>query len=53
MPFITVWDDHELANDTWREGAQNHDPALEGLFLARKQMAIQAYYEWMPIRAPT
>lgn len=52
LPFITVWDDHELANDTWREGAQNHDPALEGLFLARKRMAIQAYYEWMPIRAP-
>ncbi|NHZ32088.1 alkaline phosphatase D family protein [Massilia rubra] len=52
MPFITVWDDHELANDTWREGAENHDPATEGLFLARRQMAIQAYNEWMPIRLP-
>lgn len=52
IPFITVWDDHELANDAWRDGADNHDPATEGLFLARKQMAIQAYYEWMPIRAP-
>ena len=52
MPFIAVWDDHELANDAWREGAQNHDPATEGLFLARRQMAIQAYHEWMPIRAP-
>jgi alkaline phosphatase D len=50
LPFITVWDDHELANDTWREGAENHDPATEGLFLARKQMAIQAYHEWMPTR---
>ncbi len=52
LPFITVWDDHELANDTWREGADNHDPATEGLFLARRQMAIQAYNEWMPIRLP-
>lgn len=52
LPFITVWDDHELTNDTWREGAQNHDPATEGLFLARRQMAIQAYNEWMPIRLP-
>jgi alkaline phosphatase D len=52
MPFITVWDDHELANDAWREGAQNHDPSTEGLFLARRQMAIQAYGEWMPIRLP-
>ncbi|TWI61769.1 alkaline phosphatase D [Pseudoduganella lurida] len=52
MPFIAVWDDHELANDTWREGAENHDPATEGLFLARRQMAVQAYNEWMPIRLP-
>lgn len=50
LPFITVWDDHELTNDTWRDGAENHDPATEGLFLARKQMAIQAYHEWMPTR---
>ncbi|QGZ40211.1 alkaline phosphatase D [Pseudoduganella flava] len=52
MPFIAVWDDHELSNDTWREGAQNHDPATEGLWAARRQMAIQAYNEWMPIRLP-
>lgn len=52
MPFITVWDDHELTNDTWRGGAQNHDPATEGLWEARRQMAIQAYHEWMPIRQP-
>jgi alkaline phosphatase D len=52
MPFITVWDDHELTNDTWRGGAQNHDPATEGLWAGRRQMAIQAYHEWMPIRMP-
>ncbi|HEX8605712.1 MAG TPA: alkaline phosphatase D family protein [Pseudoduganella sp.] len=52
IPFITVWDDHELSNDTWREGAENHDPTTEGLWAARRQMAIQAYHEWMPIRVP-
>ncbi len=52
MPFIAVWDDHELSNDTWSGGAENHDPATEGLWSARRQMAIQAYHEWMPIRVP-
>ena len=25
VPFITVWDDHEVANDTWRDSAENHN----------------------------
>jgi len=50
-PFICVWDDHELANDAWKDGAQNHNPELgEGDFALRKQAAIRAYFEWMPIR---
>ena len=24
-PFIATWDDHEVANDQWRAGAENHD----------------------------
>lgn len=48
-PFIVTWDDHEFANNTWREGAQNHD-AGEGEWTARRRAAVQAYYEWMPIR---
>ena len=48
-PFIVIWDDHELANDTWREGAENHQ-ANEGSFFDRKLAALQAYFEWMPIR---
>ena len=50
--FICVWDDHEVANDTWRAGAQNHQPATEGDFAVRKAAALRAYYEWMPIREP-
>lgn len=48
-PFIVVWDDHELANDTWRDGAENHQDN-EGRFSDRKLAALQAYFEWMPIR---
>jgi alkaline phosphatase D len=51
-PFITVWDDHEFANDTWIGGAENHNPASEGPFSARRAAALQAYNEWMPIRLP-
>jgi len=50
-PWIVVWDDHETANDSWRDGAQNHRPD-EGAWDARKAAAIKAYYEWMPIREP-
>ncbi|PIW62097.1 alkaline phosphatase D family protein [Shewanella sp. CG12_big_fil_rev_8_21_14_0_65_47_15] len=49
VPFITVWDDHEVANDTWRDGAENHNEG-EGDFAARKEAALQAYFEWLPIR---
>lgn len=47
--FIVIWDDHELANDTWRDGAENHQDN-EGSFSDRKLAALQAYFEWMPIR---
>lgn len=49
-PFYLVWDDHELANDAYRDGAKNHQPT-EGNWEKRKKAAIQAYLEWMPIRA--
>lgn len=49
-PFITVWDDHEVANDAYVGGAQNHDES-EGSFDNRKMAALQAYYEWMPVRS--
>jgi len=52
MPLIAVWDDHETSNDSWIAGAENHDAASEGDWSARKQAALRAYYEWMPIREP-
>jgi alkaline phosphatase D len=49
-PWITIWDDHEVANDTYKAGAENHSVDTEGTFVARKAAALQAYYEWLPIR---
>ncbi|WP_079690848.1 alkaline phosphatase D family protein [Psychrobacter sp. DAB_AL43B] len=49
-PMIAVWDDHELANDTYEDGADNHQPDKEGGWDARKLAAVTAYHEWMPIR---
>ncbi|MEJ2004494.1 MAG: alkaline phosphatase D family protein [Cyclobacteriaceae bacterium] len=48
-PFITIWDDHEIANNAYSEGAQNHQPD-EGEYSTRKDIAKQVYYEWMPVR---
>jgi alkaline phosphatase D len=48
--FICVWDDHEVANNAWTGGADNHQPEREGSWANRKAAALQAWFEWMPIR---
>jgi alkaline phosphatase D len=50
-PVVAIWDDHELANDAWMDGAKNHE-AVEGPWAPRRDAAVQAYREWMPIRDP-
>ncbi len=50
--WICVWDDHEVCNDTWKGGAENHHEKTEGAFQDRKANAMRAYFEWMPIREP-
>jgi alkaline phosphatase D len=48
-PWLSTWDDHEVANDY--AGAldeRNDDPAT---FLRRRAAAYQAYWEHMPLRA--
>ncbi len=49
MPLIAVWDDHELVNDIWRDGAGGHGPD-EGSFTQRRAAAAQAWHEWLPTR---
>lgn len=48
-PWICVWDDHELANNTWKNGAENHNEG-EGDFDQRMAAARRVYHEWLPIR---
>lgn len=49
-PCVAVWDDHEIADNTYRDGAANHQASREGEWRERKRNAITAYFEWMPIR---
>jgi len=51
-PMVAIWDDHEITNDAWMNGAQNHTEGAEGTWSQRVNMGLQAYYEWMPIRVP-
>ncbi len=55
-PLIAIWDDHEITNDAWRDGAENHTPGTgeggEGDWNQRVNTGLQAYYEWMPVRIP-
>ena len=49
FPMILMWDDHEAANDAWKNGAENHQPETEGTWDARKIAAKRAYREWLPV----
>jgi len=45
-PFISTWDDHEVADNSWKSGSGSQlVPHAE-----RKLAAFRAYAEWMPIR---
>ena len=54
LPFIAIWDDHEVTNDSYRNGAENHTPGDgeggEGSYRKRRARAHRAYDEWMPVR---
>ncbi|KAG7285353.1 hypothetical protein NEMBOFW57_009976 [Staphylotrichum longicolle] len=45
--WIPVWDDHEVADNSWRNGSTD---SSGDVFRKRKQAAVRAYFEWMPIR---
>jgi alkaline phosphatase D len=51
-PFVVVWDDHEVADNAWSNGAAGHDPR-DGDWKRRQAAAYQAYLEWMPVREST
>ncbi len=47
-PMVLMWDDHESANDSYHDGAENHD-ASEGVWAVRKAASMRAYREWLPV----
>ncbi|WP_375404807.1 alkaline phosphatase D family protein [uncultured Sphingomonas sp.] len=47
-PMIAIWDDHEVANNSWRGGARNHGPE-EGPWTARVAAGMRAHREWLPM----
>lgn len=57
FPWIPVWDDHEVSDNTYRDGASKLNNT-EASFIQdggvsvdqRKMNAVRAYFEWMPIR---
>jgi len=52
-PLLAIWDDHEVTNNPWRGGAQNHQADKEGPWETRREAALRAWFEWMPVRDPS
>jgi alkaline phosphatase D len=50
FPFMVIWDDHESADNAWRNGAGNHTDGTEGPWPTRKSASMKAYTEWLPLR---
>jgi len=48
-PMLGLWDDHEITNNSWEGGAENHQPESDGDWNARRAAAMQAYREWLPV----
>jgi alkaline phosphatase D len=49
FPMVVIWDDHEVANNSWKDGASNHGPD-EGSWEARAAAGMRAFREWLPMR---
>ncbi|KAJ3786798.1 PhoD-like phosphatase-domain-containing protein [Lentinula aff. detonsa] len=60
-PWVTVWDDHEVADQSWKAGTADSNDSTIGCafspsgacFTDRKLAAVRAYHEWLPIRQVT
>ncbi|POS70394.1 PhoD-like phosphatase [Diaporthe helianthi] len=57
FPWIPVWDDHEVADNTYRDGFSQMNNTEDSFVKdggvsvdQRKMNAVRAYFEWMPIR---
>lgn len=57
FPWISVWDDHEVADNAYRDGFYGMNNTEESFVLwggisvdQRKMNAVRAYFEYQPIR---
>ena len=51
--IIATIDDHELSDNAWSGGAQEHDPERDGPWADRRSAAMRAWSDWMPtLRRP-
>ncbi|KAI1637272.1 PhoD-like phosphatase-domain-containing protein [Biscogniauxia mediterranea] len=57
FPWIPVWDDHEVSDNSWRDGNSHMNNTEESFIMdggvsvdQLKMNAVRAYFEWMPIR---
>ena len=49
-PMVAIWDDHDLSDNAWRDGAKHHDPTRHGPWSVRAAAAAAARQEWLPQR---
>ncbi|MEO8261795.1 MAG: alkaline phosphatase D family protein [Pseudolysinimonas sp.] len=46
--MMATIDDHELSDNAWVGGAQEHDDAVDGLWTDRVHAAMTVWHDWMP-----
>ncbi|PRW58605.1 alkaline phosphatase isoform A [Chlorella sorokiniana] len=50
VPWVCVWDDHEVADSASVSTSDNSDGASRQEWEARKRSGVQAFSEWVPVR---
>lgn len=50
VAFATIWDDHDVADNAFDDGAKAHDPDEHGPWPERKAAAARVRQEWVPAR---
>jgi alkaline phosphatase D len=49
-PMVVLWDDHDFADNTHRDGAKSHDPETQGPWSERLGAALRANQDFLPKR---
>ncbi len=52
-PIVSIWDDHEFANNAHETGSLTHDEVTQGPWRDRLAAARRAFFEWTPTRDET